>query len=143
MFIQIDDGKKRYEIKNQEGIVVGEVVFDPTDTNILRRKQQFLDELNIIFSELQKISEDENPDIVAEYEDKVKEKVNAFFNAEVVEPFEKIRGIFSSVGHGEYFIERVLKGLFDVVNDEYKKATAEASNRMNDYLDEYTEGEAR
>lgn len=139
MNIKINDGRKTYNIQNQDGDIVGAVTFDPTDTNILRRKDAFLSETERLMEELKSIDKNSPENIVSEKEDAIKEKVNAFFNADVVTPFEKIRGLFSP-SCGSYFIYEVLNGLFGIVSEAYAKETKAAENRMAEYLEEYTEG---
>lgn len=135
--IKIYDGKKTYNIENQNGEIVGTVTFDPTDTNALRRRESFLKEVEQLFEDL-KQADSESDDYVSEKEDEIKEKINAFFNADVIGPFEKIRGLFSPSGNGRFFVEDVLISLFNIVNEEYEKETKQANSRMGEYIDEYT-----
>ena len=139
MNIKINDGKKTYNIQNQDGEIVGAVTFDPTDTNILKRIDPFFEELDVMFDDLKKVDRDGFETVLTEKENAIKEKINAFFNADVVSPFEKIRGLFSPDG-GKYFIENVLISLVGIVNEEYAKETKAAESRMAEYLEEYTEG---
>lgn len=141
MTIQINDGRKTFDIQNQDGEIIASVTFKPADSNIISRVDGVAKELSDIIASVQNI--DSTSEAFCMKENEIKSKINDLFNADVSTPFFNILGVFTPVGDGKVFCEQVIELLVGLVKTEYenlKKATAV----MNTYLDEYeTEGEPR
>lgn len=132
MFINIHDGKKTYEIKNQNGEVIGSVTFNPTDTNILRKCDSVLNEI----FDFQKII-DNNPDSLIQAEENIKKTINDLFGSDVSTPFFAIVGPLTVLEDGKCFAEKVVESLVEKSKEEMKKHGETAKNRMDEYLEDY------
>lgn len=141
MFIQINDGRKTYDIQNQDGEVVASVTFKPNDFNILRRCDAVVEDLKNIITSIKDVPA--NSKALTEKEDEVKTKINELFSADVSSPFFNILGAFSPVGNGRLFVEDVVEKLIGIVRDEYIKEEAKEEEKLNEYLEEYMDGESK
>lgn len=141
MLIQINDGRKTYDIQNQDGEIVASVTFNPSNTNILKRADSVADRLDEILKDIKNM--ESSSKALEEKEEEVKRALNDLFCADVSTPFFNIMGVFSRVGKGQYFVSQVLEELMNIVKDA-QKADEEASNkRMEEYLADYAEGEPK
>lgn len=140
MFIQINDGRKTYDIQNQDGEVIASVTFRPSDSNILRKANGVADELITIISGIRDIPE--TSEAFIQKEEEVKDKINELFSADVTSPFFNILGAFSPVGDGKLFVEEVFEKLIKIVRAEYDRHT-QAGKKMDEYLKEYTEDDSK
>lgn len=140
MIIQINDGRKTYDIQNQNGEVVASVTFKPNDFNILRKVDAVAADMEKIIESIKDIPP--NSKAIAEKEDELKSKINDLFSADVSTPFFDILGAFSPVGKGRLFVEDVLEKLIGIVRSEYNNETAKEKEKLNEYLEEYVGGES-
>jgi hypothetical protein len=141
MIIQINDGRKTYDIQNQNGEIVASVTFKPNDFNILRRVDAVVEEMEKIIESIKDIPP--SAKAISEKEDVLKNKINDLFGADVTTPFFDILGAFSPVGKGRLFVEDVLEKLIGIVRDEYENETAKEKEKLNEYLEEYVGGESK
>lgn len=140
MIIQINDGRKTYDIQNQDGEIVGRVCFDPTNINVITKTDEFLENIKRILNEVSNISKSDGIGAISEKEMLLRETINDFFDSDVVTPFSNIRGLLSPAGPGKFFAETVLESLFNIVNEEYEKSKRD-NEYMNEYLAEYVDGD--
>jgi hypothetical protein len=141
MIIQINDGRKTYDIQNQNGEVVASVTFKPNDFNILRKVDAVAADMERIIESIKDIPP--NSKAIAEKEDELKSKINDLFSADVSTPFFNILGAFSPVGKGRLFVEDVLEKLIGIVRSEYDNETAREKEKLNEYIEEYVGGESK
>lgn len=140
MIIKINDGRKTYEIQNQDGEVIASVTFKPSDSNILRKADSVAEELERIIRSIKDIPTTSSA--LIQKEDEVKEKINELFSSDVTTPFFDILGAFSPIGGGKLFVEEVFEKLIGIVRDEYEQLGKE-NEKMDEYLKDYTEGESK
>lgn len=141
MFIQINDGRKTYDIQNQDGEVITSVTFNPLNSNILKKCDSVAKQFDDILTSIKNM-----PATSAALDEKEKEAMdalNALFCADVSTPFFSILGVFSRVGDGKYFLMEVLEQLMSIVRKEHEDNTKKANKKMEEYLEGYTEGEPK
>ena len=134
--IFIDDGSKTYAIKNQQGEILAEFTFRPSDTNIINRYEEVKD----FFKELDET--DEKAD-VKEYEQKFIEQMNYLVNAETGNTFFSIMGPFSPMPDGSLFCEVCLNAVVDVINAEFDTRLEKTKSHMDKYLQKYQTPQSR
>ena len=107
--IVIDDGFKTYDIENKEGKILGQFSFNPSDTSIIHRHEEVVNELSeLSFDEQNTENIDEE---LKRIEKVIYEKINYLLNADVAEAFFSIMGPLTPLASGQYFIESVLDAI--------------------------------
>ena len=140
----IDDGSKRYELKNQYGQLIGEFIIRPGDIGIFSRFQQMQAEIDEIGKPLEDIdigadgnAEDEN-DMKAiaaldEAGKKLFDVINKLFQAEMADKLFGKMHPFSPVG-GRFYFERVLEVIGKAIDSEFGAEAKTMSSRAQQYL---------
>ena len=138
--IKVADGKKTFDLVNQDGKLLGQLTFNPSDTNILERHAEVMKQLRKLKEDFSKtvrnttVSED-----VAEIDRIVYEKIDYLLNANVSKTLFSIMGPFSLLANGQFFVENVMDAIAKVmrtdtemqakkINDKIKKHTAKYRN---------------
>ena len=128
--IVIDDGFKTYDIENQDGKLLGQFSFNPSDTNIVHRHAE-------VVEALEKLEIPDGQDLVStlgEIEKVLYEKINYLLDSDVAESFFSIMGPLSPLANGQFFIETVL----DAIGQAIQAETGERVKKINGKIKKHT-----
>ena len=128
--IVIDDGFKTYDIENQDGKLLGQFSFNPSDTNIVHRHAE-------VVEALEKLEIPDGKDLVStlgEIEKVLYEKINYLLDSDVAESFFSIMGPLSPLANGQFFIETVL----DAIGQAIQAETGERVKKINGKIRKHT-----
>ena len=147
--IKIATGIKTYDVEDQNGNVRGQIKFNPSDINFIKRLTEMedkLDEYMSKYSELNNevVSSPESDDVESEamkalaaldfYDRQAKRVINETFDDEHLS--DVIFGSEScfNILNGETFVERFLDGVIPVIKADVEKA----AKNINDKVSKYT-----
>lgn len=128
--IVINDGYKTYDIENQDGKLLGQFSFNPSDTNIVHRHAE-------VVEALEKLEIPDGKDLVStlgEIEKVLYEKFNYLLDSDVAESFFSIMGPLSPLANGQFFIETVL----DAIGQAIQAETGERVKKINGKIRKHT-----
>lgn len=128
--IVINDGYKTYDIENQDGKLLGQFSFNPSDTNIVHRHAE-------VVEALEKLEIPDGKDLVStlgEIEKVLYEKINYLLDSDVAESFFSIMGPLSPLANGQFFIETVL----DAIGQAIQAETGERVKKINGKIRKHT-----
>lgn len=132
--IVINDGLKTFDIVNQDGKLLGQFSFNPSDTNIIHRYNDVVKSLEEFAKEVDKKEDAEIETLLNEVEPVIFGKINELLNADVAESFFSIMGPFSPLESGQYFIESVI----DAIGQAIQAETGERVKKMNGKIKKHT-----
>lgn len=133
--IKIDGGLKTYDLVNHEGKLLGQLTFNPSDTNIVKRHGEVMEQLDKLKEDFSRsarksaVSED-----LAEIDRIVCEKVDYLLNADVSKTLFSIMGPFSPLASGQFFIENVMDAIGKVIQAD----NAGKAKKVKQKIDKYT-----
>lgn len=135
--IKVADGTKTYDLVNQEGKLLGQLTFNPSDTNILERHAEVMKQLRKMeeFSKTVRnttVSED-----MAELNRIVYEKIDYLLNADVSKTLFSIMGPFSPLANGQFFVENVMDAIAKVIQADTEKQSKKISNKIKKHTAKY------
>lgn len=135
---QLGVKQKKYDIVDLDGNVLGQFSFNPSDTNLKQRYKEVSKELNEIGTELEKKKQD-NPgfDELDIYDSIVYEKINYLLAADVAKHFFSIMGPFSLLEEGGFFVESVLSGLGNLIQEEMEKRKSKTEEKIRQHTEKY------
>lgn len=114
--IIIDDGKQTYNIKNQDGEIIGSFRINPMEMNLRKRYSIVCDNLDKIVAE---IDTSKNADaLLDELEEKVSKEINYLFDSDVASEFFKITSPFSIMANNEFFLVNVINVIGSLIEKE-------------------------
>jgi len=131
--IKIDDGSKTYEIVNLDEKVLGTFIFNPSDSNIIKRYED-------VVEELQKIAESNEVmtrERFMELQDVITQKMDLLVGGDTSSTFFSICGVFTPMANGNLYIQTVLEAIGSVIEKETKKRMKKADAQMSKYLEAY------
>lgn len=146
--IKIATGVKTYDVEDQNGNVRGQIKFNPSDINFIKRLTEMESKLNEYMStydELNKevVSGSESEDVESEsmkalaalnfYDMQAKKVINETFADEHLS--DVIFGSEScfNILNGETFMERFLNGVIPVIKEDVEKATKNINTHVSKY----------
>ena len=133
--IIIDDGFKTYDIKNQDGKLLGSFSFNPSDTNIVHRHAEVVKSLEELSTEVSAKEEEYGLEkAFKDVEEVVYNKINYLLNADVAKNFFTIMGPFSPLANGQYFLESVI----DAIGQAIQSETGERVNKIKGKIRKHT-----
>lgn len=133
--IKVADGTKTYDLVNHEGKLLGQLTFNPSDTNIVERHGEVMKQLYKMKEDFSKtvrkttISED-----LAEIDRIVYEKIDYLLNADVSKTLFSIMGPFSPLANGQFFIENVMDAIGKVIQAD----NAGKSKKIRQKIEKHT-----
>ena len=130
--IVIDDGYKTYDIENQDGKLLGQFSFNPSDTNIVHRHAEVVEALGKI--EFPENVDEKLEETLEKVEKTIYEKINYLLDADVAGNFFSIMGPLSPLANGQFFIESVL----DAIGQAIQKETGERVNKIKGKIKKHT-----
>ena len=131
--IKINSGDVKYAIENEYGEVIGEIRFNPNDTDIYRRA----DEVEAWFRGL-KFGEDVSMEEYFQFSDEVKQKFDYMLNRNVSGEIFKVCNPLTVTADGEMFFVNVLAVIIDVIREEQRKSYGELEKKIDDAVNEIT-----
>lgn len=133
--IIIDDGKQTYNIRNQEGQLLGSFRLNPSDAGILKRFDEVQEYLAHISDKV-----DADRDIALVMEDMtalVKDQVNYLFDTNCADEFFSITSPWSVMKNGEFFLEHVINAVGNVIQADIKARNKKIDARISKYTARY------
>ena len=133
----VDDGSRRYEIKNTFGDVVGEFTLTPTDLGIYERYAKMQQEIDEIVRPIEEMKDDADMIAFAEATEATKERlfaaINRMFGADVAgRLFGKLHP-FTPV-NGRFYFDRVL----EVVGEQINAGFESEALKFGEHVEKYT-----
>jgi len=135
--LTIDDGAKRYEIKNQFGEVVGEYTITPTDFGLYERFAHMQDELEAITKPLEALDADADMARFVEATEAIKGRLYAaidkMFGREGMA--ERLFGRlhpFTPV-NGRFYFDRVMEAVGAQINATFETEAKAFSDNVKKY----------
>ena len=136
--IKVADGAKTYDLVNQDGKLLGQLTFNPSDTNILERHAEVMKQLNKLKEDfgktVRKTSVNED---IAEIDRIVYEKIDYLLNADVSKTLFSIMGPFSPLANGQFFVENVMDAIAKVIQADTEKQSKKISNKIKKHTAKY------
>lgn len=133
--IIINDGFKTYDIENQDGKLLGQFSFNPSDTNIVNRYNKAVENFQKVFEDMKESNDvDENIDLLKQLDDRAYELIDNVFNADISKDFFAIMGPFTPLASGQYFIESVI----DAIGQAIQAETGERVKKINSKIKKHT-----
>lgn len=137
----IDDGTREIPIKNKFGKLICNIYIRPADLSIIDRYNKLTDDLEDMIRPLQDL--DINADGTAAFEKdwelmkgvetELKRRINEVFDMEEADEIFAKRNPFSSVG-GKFFLEIVIEGLGQIINEAMEEELELSQKRTDKYL---------
>ena len=144
---EIDDGTKPYFFTNKFGEPIGEIHFRGGDISILDRYNELLADFDKIVEPLGDVrlkddgtsSFDEDWAVIKSVEAKLIERINAVFDSRDASNLFKNRNAFSTI-NGEFYVEKVVQALGNVVAQEIAEETEKSKKRLSKYTKDVEKG---
>lgn len=133
--IQIDDGSKVYEIQNLEGITLGHIRINPSDTNIVERYEAASKELNEYLATLDDNITEEK---FVEVQKTIVDKISALVGEDTSRTFFSICGPLTPLASGKIYVENVLEAVSGIIEAETGKRMEAVNKHVDEYLEKYT-----
>ena len=132
----VDDGSRRYEIKNTFGEVVGEFTLTPTDLGIYERYTKMQQEIDEIIKPIEEMKEDADVAAFAEATEATKERlfaaINRMFGSDVAgRLFGKLHP-FTPV-NGRFYFDRVLEVVGEQINAMFESEALKFGEHVGKY----------
>lgn len=137
----VDDGTREIPLVNQFGKLICNVYIRPADFSIIDRYNDLMKDFDKVVAPLKDLNI--KSDGTAEFdhdwqtlkavETELKARINALFDMEEADDIFAKRNAFSSVG-GQFFCERVLNALGEVIVTAIEEESEASRNRMAKYL---------
>lgn len=133
----VDDGSRRYEIKNTLGEVVGEFTLTPTDLGIYERYAQMQEEIEDIVKPMESVGDDPDMATFTGATEETKERlfaaINRMFGGDVAgKLFGKLHP-FTPV-NGRFYFDRVL----EVVGAQINAVFESEAVKFGEHVEKYT-----
>lgn len=136
--IVINDGYKTYDIENQDGKLLGQFSFNPSDTNIIHRHAEVVEALEKLELDISaKKDETSLDEAFKAVEAVVYEKINYLLNADIAENFFSIMGPFSPLASGQYFIESVIDAIGQAISAETGARVKKINSKIQKHTSKY------
>ena len=136
MQLTVDDGSRRYEIKNTFGDVVGEFTLTPTDLGIYERYARMQEEIEAIVKPIEEMGEDADMMKFADATEATKERlyaaINRMFGGEVAGKLFGRLHPFTPVD-GRFYFDRVLEVVGAQINEVFESEAAKFGAHVEKY----------
>lgn len=136
--IKIDNGLKTYDLVNLDGKLLGQLTFNPSDVNIVKRHTEVMRQLTELKKNFNKnVKESTISEDLAELDRIVYEKVDYLLGADVSKTIFSIMGPFSPLDNGQFFIENVMDAIGKVIQSESAKKAEKVRQKINKHTAKY------
>lgn len=133
--IIIDDGKQTYNIKNQNGELLGSFRMNPADMSILERFKSVENVLENITEHVDMNKDFE--EVEREMSAIVREQINYLFDCDCADVLFGITSPFTIMKNGEFFLEQVINVIGTAVNADLKHRSAKIDEKIGKYTKKY------
>lgn len=133
--IKINDGTKTYEIVNQDDEIIGTFTFNPSDTNIIKRYDAVVDELQTYAQEAENGTF--TSERLTEVQDRIVAMMDELTGADTAKAFFTRCGALSPMANGNLYIQNVLEGIGAVIEHETKLRIKRMDAQADKYLKQY------
>lgn len=136
MELTVDTGVRTYIIKNTQGRQIGELVFNPTDTDIISRYETVIGRIG----EIETLIRD-NPGAqgVMLVSDKIKQEIDYIINGDSTAAFFNEQSPLTTI-NGKFYFENVLETIAKVITREFNIEVNKTKKRMQRYTGSYMPG---
>ena len=135
--IIIDDGFKTYELVNKNKKVLGEISFNPSDTNIVKRYEEVVEQLEKIDTDISSKETSEIAKEMRKVDEIIYEKVNYLVGADIAEQLFAVMGPFSPLDSGMFFIEYILEVIGKIISQETGASVKKINKRISKHTKKY------
>ena len=137
----IDDGTKEITFENQFGEEICKIHIRSGDISIIDRYQELMKDFDTIVAPLSNVelrndgssSFEDDWKVIKDVEKNIIDRINAIFDTKDAGRLFEQRNAFSTIG-GEFYIEKVLTALGDVVSKEIAHESELAQKRISKYM---------
>lgn len=136
MELTIDTGLKTYTVKNTQGKKIGELVFNPTDTDIIKRYDEVISKLDQYES---LIKENNGPESVVMVSDRIKQDITYIINGDSDIAFFSVQSPLTMI-NGKFYFENVLETISAVIKREFNIEMQKTTKRIKQYTGSYVPG---
>lgn len=133
--IIIDDGKQTYNIKNQNGELLGSFRMNPADMSILERFKSVENVLENITEHVDMNKDFE--EVEKEMSAIVREQINYLFDCDCADVLFGITSPFTIMKNGEFFLEQVINVIGTAVNADLKHRSTKIDEKIGKYTKKY------
>lgn len=131
--IIVDDGTKVFPILNKAKKKLGEFVFAPSDTNIVKRYK----EVQTFIENMKPEDYPDGEDGLQKMESDIVNQMDYLVNADTKETFFKILGPLTPLHNGDYYFESVLNAVASVIGSEMKVRLERSEAKIRKYTEKY------
>lgn len=136
--IVVNSGFKTYDLVNEKDEFLGQISFNPSDTDITQRYKKVVEELEKMDVDAKEGEEPEDfIETIRQLNEIVYEKVNYLVNADIAETFFSIMGPFSLMPSGQYFVEYVIEVIGNIIAQETGARVKKMNKRIQKHTDKY------
>lgn len=133
--IVIDDGRKTYNIKNQEGVILGSFSLNPTDVRIKERYKEVSEFLDNIENYIDKTWDEDT--IENELEKILADKIDYLFDSKCSQEFFKITSPWSVMANGDFFVSNVIEAIGKVLKVDITARNKRLESKIQKYTKKY------
>ena len=146
--IKIATGLKTYDIEDQNGNVRGQISFNPSDMNFIKRLASMEDKLNEYLKEYTDVTDDivdseatesqaddmiKSLELIVDYDTQVKRIINETFEDDRVSDVVFGKENCFNIYNGKTFVERFIDGIVPVIKTDVEAASKELDDKMSKY----------
>ena len=129
----IDDGTLVYEIKNKAGQRLGEICFNPTDTNIVNRYNKFCE----FFENIKEDDYQRTEEGYKKLQDDIVEQFDYLLRTDTKETIFSVCGAATLLPNGELFFESLANSVAALIEKEMGVRMKKMQARVNKYTEKY------
>lgn len=114
-------GIETYDIVDQKGNLIVQLVIDPADVNIVQRYTEVIQDINKAKMELRKGAKKTRGKFIKCLEEANKqafERIDYLLGADVAKPLLSVMGAFSPMPSGQFFVEYILEIIGGIIDEE-------------------------
>ncbi len=136
--ITINAGFKTYDLVNEKDELLGQISFNPSDTNITQRYKKVVEELEKMdISEKPSNEAEDLIESIRKVDEIIYEKINYLTNADIAETLFSIMGPFSPMPTGQYFVEYIMEVIGNIITQETGARVKKMNKRIQKYTKKY------
>ena len=134
MELRIDQGVRRYEVKDQDGTLIGEVRFNPADLGMAARAEEAKNTLSAL---VESIPPDAGVEILSEIDQKVKAQFDYIFGSPVSAVFFSGVSSLAVCADGSLVMENVMEAIGPIIEEAQRAALEASSKRVTKHTRAY------
>lgn len=139
--IRIETGLKTYDIENEEGVIIGQISFNPSDVNIIKRADEASKNIENLLNESKNINFDESKSneeqflkLLDDINSSIRKEINYIFdNDSVSDIVFGSQNVLNSL-NGKTFVERFLEAFIPIIRKEFEKEQKKSQQRIDNYV---------